>query len=368
MRTFVVRKVQHSNVTNHQAMLDFSAVNLTHFAATWVGNKGRYEGVNIPKQTLVPLHDVANEMLISAFLKPFEKTEEFFYFHHDEDVSNHAVYQICMTIFQNPESLSEEAGKLTQLLYEKMDIPKLNGGELFIGYFEDLLLQGEPVQAIALWKVQSKDAFLKTERPGDAIILNVVDGIPTGKPEVAALIFNLDEAEGYRVCAIDTVSKKDERSFWKDELLRLRPIEDNYFNTRHYIGLSSEFITQKAPFKFGMDRTDQIDLLNRSANYFKDNEEFEVDDFAETLFPEAEQREAFKEFRDEYARAYAVPLEDKFDISSQAVKKENKVFKSVIKLDKNFHIYVHGRRDLIERGFDDDKGKKYYKVFFEDEE
>ena len=50
------------------------------------------------------------------------------------------------------------------------------------------------------------------------------------------------------------------------------------------------------------------------------------------------------------------------------MKKEFKVFKSVIKLDKNFHLYVHGRRDLIERGFDDDKGKKYYKVFFDNEE
>jgi hypothetical protein len=349
-------------------MLDFSAANLQRFTATWVGNKGRYEGVNIPKQTLIPLHDVASELLITAFLKPFEKTEEFFYFHHEEDVSNHPVYQSCMSIFQDPETLSEEAGKLSQLLYQFMEIPKLNGGELFIGYLDNVLLQGEEVQVIAIWKIQSKDAILKTERGGESIVLNVIDGIPTIKPEVAALVFNLDELEGYRICAIDTVTKKDERSFWKDAFLRLRPIEDNYFNTRHYIGLSSEFITQKAPAKFGMDRTDQIDLLNRTNDYFKDNEEFEINDFTESLFPEPEQQEAFKEFRDEYAKAYAIPLEDKFDISGQAVKKENKVFKSVIKLDKNFHIYVHGRRDLIERGFDEDKGKKYYKVFFEEED
>lgn len=44
------------------------------------------------------------------------------------------------------------------------------------------------------------------------------------------------------------------------------------------------------------------------------------------------------------------------------------MLKSVIKLDKNFHIYVHGRRDLIERGFDEEKGKKYYKVYFDEED
>ncbi len=349
-------------------MLDFSATRLTRFSATWVGNKNRYEGVVIPKQTLVSLHDVAEEKILVTMLKSFEKTEEFFYFHHEEDVSNHPVYQVCATVFAEPDTLMEEAAKLAQMLYEHCENPKVQGGEYFIAYFEDLMLHGEPTNAIGLWKVQDKEPYLKTERSAESFTISVLEGIPTGKPQVAALIFNVDEAEGYRVCAIDSVSKKDERSFWKDEYLRLRPIEDSYFNTRHYISLASEFITQKAPFKFGFDRTETIDLLNRSGDYFKDNDAFEVEDFANTIFPEQERQEAFHEFRDQYAKAYAVPLEEKFDISDQAVKKEFKVFKSVLKLDKNFHIYVHGRRDLIEKGFDEDKGKKYYKVFFENEE
>ncbi len=349
-------------------MLDFSSTQLSRLAATWVGNKNRYEGIVVPKQTLIPLHDAAEEMLISSFLKPFEKTEEFFYFHHDEDVSQHQVYQACMEIFQNPEALSDQAANLAQMLYSHCENPKVQGGEFFLAHFEDLMLQGEPTSAIGLWKVENKDVIFKTERTAESFILNMMEGIPSGKPQVAAVIFNLDEAEGYRICAIDTVTKKDERSFWKDEFLRLRPIEDNYFNTRHHISLASEFISQKAPFKFGLDRTETIDLLNRSGEYFKENDLFEVEDFTQKLFTEPEQQEAFREFRDQYATAYAVPLEDKFDISDQAVKRDFKVFKSVLKLDKNFHIYVHGRRDLIERGYDDDKGKKYYKVWFENEE
>lgn len=349
-------------------MLDISSARLVHFAAAWVGNKKRYEGVSIPKNILTPVHQVAEELLIGAFLRPFEKSEEFFYFHHEEDVSHHAVFQACHTVFQNPESLAEQAVELTQRLYGCCELPKIQGGEFFIGYLEDVLLQGEPVSAIALWKVQTRDPYLKTERGGEAFVLNVLDGIPTDKAESCALIFNIDETEGYRVCAIDKISKKDERSFWKDDFLRLRPIEDNYFNTRHYVNLTGEFIAHKMPHAFAMDRTDQVDKLHRSALYFKENEEFEVNDFAGSLFDTEEQREAFVNFRDEYARVYAVPLEDKFDISAQAVKKESKVLKSIIKLDKNFHIYVHGRRDLIERGFDEEKGKKYYKVFFDDEE
>ncbi len=348
-------------------MLDFSATNIQKLAITFVGNKSRYEGVSIPAKTLVPVHDFAHEILLPTFLRPFEKTEEFFFFHHAEDVSQNQAYQRCMAIFADPENLTEETAKLTAQLYESMLAPKANGGELFVAFFDEILFNGEGTQAIGIFKVNSKDSFFKVEKTAESFALNVLEGIATGKLETAALIFNMDEHEGYRVCAVDTVSKKGELSFWKDDFLQIRPIEDNFFNTRHYMSVASEFITQQAPRKFGLDRGDQAEMLYKSSNYFKDNEEFQVDDFTEKIFPEVEQQEAFKNFRDEYSKNNAVPLDDQFDISAQAVRKENKVFKTVIKLDKNFHIYVHGRRDLIEKGFDDDKGRKFYKVFFDEE-
>lgn len=347
-------------------MLDLSAARLTRLALTWVGNKNRMEGVGIPKQTLVPVHDAAEEMLIAALLKPFESTEEYFYFHHEEDVSHHAVFQACHTVFEDPAELSAAATTLAQRLYEHSELPKIQGGELFVAHFEDVILQGESVNAIALWKVQSKQPYFKIERGAEAFQLNVLEGIGFGKPETAALVFQVDEAEGYRVCAVDTVSKRGERSFWKDEYLRLRPIEDNYFHTRHYISMTGEFINDKLPAT--SDRTDQLDLLYRSGLYFKENEHFDLQDFTENMFEEPEKQQAFLDFKDTYTKAYAVPLEERFDINPQAVKKEFKVLKSVIKLDKNFHIYVHGRRDLIERGFDEDKGKKFYKVYFDEED
>jgi hypothetical protein len=343
-------------------MLDISSAQLTRLATAWVGNKNRYEGVNIPQQTLTSLHQVAEEIILTTFLKPFEKTEEFFYFHHEDDVSNNAIYQSCMTIFANPEKLSTEMVKLAQRLYEHAELPKIRGGEFFAVFFDDLFLNGEPVQAIALVKAQTKETYLKTERSGEAFAVSVTEGLSTAKLEVAALIFNLDESEGYRVCAIDTVSKKDERSFWKDEYLRLRPIEDNYFNTRHHIGITAEFLTKKGQ----TSRDEQVDMLYRAGLYFKENDSFEVQDFTQTIFPDHLQ-EDFITFRAEYGKAYAISLEDAFEISAQAVKKEFRQLNTTIKLDENFHLYVHGRKALIERGFDENKGLKFYKVYFEQE-
>jgi hypothetical protein len=48
------------------------------------------------------------------------------------------------------------------------------------------------------------------------------------------------------------------------------------------------------------------------------------------------------------------------------VKKQSRVFKSVLKLDRNFHIYIHGDKDLIERGVEKD-GRKYYKIYYREE-
>ena len=40
---------------------------------------------------------------------------------------------------------------------------------------------------------------------------------------------------------------------------------------------------------------------------------------------------------------------------------------SVLKLDKNFHVYIHGKREYIEKGFDEEKGMHFYQLFFEEE-
>ena len=48
-------------------------------------------------------------------------------------------------------------------------------------------------------------------------------------------------------------------------------------------------------------------------------------------------------------------------INDAAVKKTSRILKSVIKLDKNPYIYIHGDRKLIQQG--QDENGKYYIIF-----
>jgi hypothetical protein len=101
-------------------------------------------------------------------------------------------------------------------------------------------------------------------------------------------------------------------------------------------------------------------------NYFKENTTFDKNDFEEKVFEGAGIIESFRNYENNFKEENEVVFEDNFEISTQAVKKQARKFKSVLKLDKNFHIYIHGDRDLIEQGIDE-KGRKFYKIYYEEE-
>ena len=111
----------------------------------------------------------------------------------------------------------------------------------------------------------------------------------------------------------------------------------------------------------------ETNLQRKKYEYFKTKEQFSLNEFAEEVMHYPEVVDSFVQFKKNYEVSKQFPLEDEFDIDLAAVKKQSKVFKSVLKLDKNFHVYIHGRRDLIEKGVDEITGKKFYKLYFEEE-
>jgi hypothetical protein len=76
---------------------------------------------------------------------------------------------------------------------------------------------------------------------------------------------------------------------------------------------------------------------------------------------------SFKEMVLSYEQEFDTPLSKGFEISSQAIKKLASSYKSVLKLDKNFHVYIHGDRQLLEQGFDEHKGMNYVTLFYNKE-
>lgn len=336
-------------------MIDFSAARIESVSVAKVGKKSLYEGVSSP--TTITPNEVLEELLLGFFGKTFQAKEDYFYF----DFENNEVYKAIA----NEETPLVE--KLSSILYENSDYQKFNGGEFIVVKFSDILFNGEGIGAIGLWKVNTKEYAIRSERSSANFVITETQCINL-KPETAALVLLTEETEGYRVLALDKVTKKGDRSFWLDGFLRLKPIEDDYFQTRRHIALTQDFIENKIRFGHGLNRIDQIDLMNRAALYFKEFDEYEVQDFVKNVFANEEIAEAYTAYRKELETSLAVKLEENFKISRQAVKKEVGMLSNSIKLDKNFKLNLLSRRDLVERGFDEGKGMKYYKVYFENEE
>jgi len=115
------------------------------------------------------------------------------------------------------------------------------------------------------------------------------------------------------------------------------------------------------------DRIDQMSLVQESAKFFKEEDAFDKVHFQKKVLQEPEIISAFETYKENYQEKNEMRIFDEFDINSEAVKKMKRVFKSVIKLDKNFHVYVHGNRNYIKKGFDEESSMNFYQLFFKEE-
>lgn len=337
--------------------------NINNIAIHQVGNKANDDLLRLSSSE-INLHEDIKEILVSYFLSPF-KSSEYFNFYHDIDLNMNEVFACVTAIFDNPDSLLEQSINLAKHLYEQSMHPKIKSGEFYTVYFKDCILNGETLDAVGLFKSENKDTFLKVFPAGDGFEIESQQGININKLDKGCLIFNMEKENGYVVAVVDNTNKGAEAQYWIDDFLHIRQRKDEYYNTHNVLSLYKNFVKDELPQQFEVSKADQIDLLNKSVKFFKENDNFDMEEFANEVIAQPDIIETFNQYKTHYQKEYDTEIADNFTISDQAVKKQARVFKSVIKLDKNFHIYIHGDRNLIEQGADE-KGK-FYKVYYKEE-
>ena len=159
----------------------------------------------------------------------------------------------------------------------------------------------------------------------------------------------------------------NDTQYWIDDFLHVRQRKDEYYNTQNVLSLCKNFVTKELPQQFEVSKADQANLLNKSVKFFKEKETFNIDEFTNEVITQPEVINSFYSYKSEYQKDHDVEIADSFAISDNAVKKQSRILKSVIKLDKNFHIYVHGNNQYIKKGYDEETGLYYYQLFFKEE-
>lgn len=342
-------------------MLQTGNVVLEKIVVHKVGRRHAEEDITLSKSEFILTDETLQELLTGYFLKPFKKSEDYYYFANNEG----KVREYVTAIFDSPLEFYVQSANLAKYLYDKSLHPNIKGGELYVVFFQNVEIDDAMVDAIGIFKSENKDKYLKIYHQNETIRIDSEQGININKIDKGCLIFNTEVDDGYKVCVIDNTNKSGEAYYWIDDFLEVKQRDNEFFKTNKILDLCRDFSETVLVTENNVDKKDKLEFIAKSLEYFQDNESFNIQDFSKDVIQNPTVIEAFNEFKNEYEESCNIEPIESFDISKKAVKNNTKYFRSVVKLDKNFHIYIHSNPEMIERGFEEERNLRFYKLYYE---
>jgi hypothetical protein len=345
--------------------MDFTNATLKQISVHYIGSNSEGQELILSKESL-NIDEEISDRLKHFFLNKFTGVYEKYNFAHASSLKFNEIYNYMSEVFSGEAPFHEASLNIAHHLAQSSNHPKIKSGELYVCYFEKCSIDDKTMDAIGIFKTETKNGFFEIDQLKSKFSIKYKEGIDANKFDKGCLVFNTNKKGGYEVVIIDNQNRGEEAMFWKETFLGLKLI-NNYFNqTNQFLNITKSYVTKQLSEEFEVSKADQIDLLNRSVEYFKEHENFDKKEFEEEVLQDKGIIKSFRNYDETFRESHEIEVEDSFEISPQAVKKQERVFKSVLKLDKNFHIYIHGNKDLIEQGVDAD-GRKFYKIYYKEE-
>lgn len=350
-------------------MLNLHPAQIESLSVHRVGNKSRNEGMFVSKQPY-ELNDEFHSILKEYFLKPFRDKEENYYkFAHEADLEFHDLYNSVNTIFNNPNKAHEESEKIARILFEQSLHPHIKSGEVYVAYFENILIDNERAEAIGIFKSELKHDFLQFQEKNQNLDILLKQGVNLNKLDKGALIFNVNKEDGYKVLSVD--SNRYDTKYWLEQFLEVDVFADENFNTKSYLKFCQNFA--KDVVLPAEDKQQEVLFMNRAVNHFAKNDEFEESKFLNEVVENPDLIPEFKNYKTEKAPKYKIEDLTEFPVSNTAVSAARKKIKNVINLDTNVQIKMdfinpESAEKYIEKGWDPEREMYYYLVYFNKEE
>ncbi len=340
---------------------DFTEIDIDSIVTHHIGNKLRDEGCFLSES--VSMFDDDTKSILQRYFINSLKTDILYKFTHTIDVKLNSIYSLLSDKYLNnsEESFVQMSQDIAKLLYNNSMHPKIKDGNLNVIRISNVLHNNNYTTAIGIFKSEMSVPFIKMNKCNEKYEINHEYGFEVNNIDKGCLIVNC--ADDYKILIIDNTNKS-EAQYWTNDFLNVTQCQDEYYNTQNVMNLAKSFI-KELPNEFEVSRADQVDLANRTSKFFKEKDSFDMEEFANEVIEQPEVIESFNRYKEAYAQERDIEFTDSFAISDSAVKKGARALKSVIKLDKNFHIYIHGDRNKIENG-EDEKGK-FYKVYYNEE-
>jgi len=348
-----------------ESQFNFNLAEILSLSVHRVGNRDIGETLTLNDAPTELDKDTADK-LSEGILKKFGTINEVLNFAHPEGLEFHVLNSYITKIFKDEIDPHTASLAIARQLFEVSLHPKVREGELYCIYFKNIGIGAEAAEGYGLFKSETKWPFLQANAGGKRVEIDLAEGIELSKFDKGCLILNTNADDGYDIRIYDKQNSGEEAQYWKRDFLGLTTRQNEYLHTQQAMSLVKGYITKQLNEDFEVGRTEQIDMLNRTAKYFKENEVFEKTEFANSVLQDERVIRSFNTYEQDMEQRHDLQFPDSFDISGPAVTKQQKIFKSILKLDKNFHVYIHGDRGMIERSTEPD-GRKFYKIFYNEE-
>lgn len=349
-------------------MVVFTESTLNNCIIHKVGNQSDQNNFSLTDKS-VTLSDELEEMLHRFFIKPFKTNQSFFKFHHNSnDLARNDVYFHVKNIFEKPEDFVNESKKIAAYLQEKSQHPAIKNGECCITFFENIIIEGEPVNAVGIFKFERKDTFLKLIDETERYSIKPEEGLNIEKSDKGCIVFETEKETGYRLLLSD--QNNYDAKYWPEQFLNVKPdTNESYFTGKTFEAVNSfaeEMVAHNdsAPAR--------MEMLDRTAKYFDQKESFDMDDFVEEVIQTDEYKEKFKDYKKEYDIQHELPKTPQFTIDKDTSKKAVNKLNNTIKLDGQIQIKLNFNNEnqvnhYLEKGFDEKRQMSFYKVYFREE-
>jgi len=346
----------------------FTSAAATGIVLAKIGNPQRDEPLQT-SQAVFRIAEEDQEPLTALFLKPFRNLTGHRFSHHSS-LEQHEMNACARAIFATGDGLLEKGCDIAKRLYSKSNHPAIKSGDLCIALVENIDVDGTPTRGLCILKSETVVPFLSISTHDGDLQLSTEQGINPEKIDKGCLILDHSANKGYYVLTFDRSGS--ESRFWVRDFLGVVPVTDASFLTNKYADMAVAFVEKESKAAAGDDsppweaKTAARDALA----YFDGKEKFSLQEFEEQVLKSPEQAVKFARHRKEVEDEQGQSFEPSFDISKKAVTKAKKRLASVVKLDTGVEIHLNANTEpeqVIQRGYDEEKGMKFIKVFFNKE-
>lgn len=325
-------------------------------------------GKNTFSENLLRFDEESYQLMIPFLLKPFANLTQSYRFSHHADVRLNEMNDYASQIFEDEASFIENSKNIVNHLYEQSNSAQIKKGDVIIVLIEGIEYQDVLTEAVGVFKIENKVDFFQTYMEDDSFDVAVQQGISTKKIDKGCLILNTSDTEGKVVLSVD--NNNYDAQYWIQNFLSVKYADDRNQHTQSYLELCKEFSEEIIKPELGKHQQSQF--LANTVDFFKENETIDIHQFKDEIFEEEKYKEQFDDYKKHFETLNDVLVRNNFEVSDVVLKKEKQKIKTTFKLDTHIEIKLDidapdAASEYMERGYDEEKKMKYYKVYFNEE-